>query len=63
MLKFYDLLKVNGGFDVATKCYIDFSISNENEGSVLNAGLCAQKEDFGGRTVAYDQYVLDLKQV
>lgn len=43
-----------------TKRYFDFGISNENEGRVLNAGLCAQKEDFGGRTVAYDQYKLDL---
>ena len=44
-----------------TKRYFDFGISNENNGRFLNEGLCAQKEDFGGRTVAYDQYVLDLK--
>ena len=43
-----------------TKRYLDFGISNENNGRYLNEGLCAQKEDFGGRTVAYDQYVLDL---
>ena len=43
-----------------TKRYFDFGISNENEGRFLNEGLCAQKEDFGGRTVAYDQYKLDL---
>ena len=45
-----------------TKRYLDFGISNENNGRYLNEGLCAQKEDFGGRTVAYDQYVLDLIQ-
>lgn len=44
----------------ATKRYFDFGISTEDNGRVLNEGLCAQKEDFGGRTVVYDQYRLDL---
>ena len=44
----------------ATKRYFDFGISNEDNGRFLNEGLCAQKEDFGGRTVVYDQYMLDL---
>lgn len=43
-----------------TKRYFDFGISNEDNGRVLNEGLCAQKEDFGGRTVVYDWYRLDL---
>lgn len=40
--------------------YLDFGISTESGGSVLNEGLVAQKEGFGGRAVCYDSYTLDL---
>ncbi len=33
--------------------YFDFGISNTDEGRVLNEGLCAQKEMFGGSSVAH----------
>ncbi len=36
--------------------YIDFGISTENGGSLLNEGLLFQKEGFGGRGVVYDVY-------
>lgn len=40
--------------------YFDFGISNEDEGNVLNAGLCAQKEMFGGTSVAHMFFELAL---
>ena len=40
--------------------YFSFGISTEQEGRFLNAGLCAQKEMFGGRAVAHDCYALDV---
>lgn len=40
--------------------YFDFGVSVEQGGRVLNEGLLAQKEDFGGRAVMYDTYELDL---
>ena len=36
--------------------YLDFGRSTEGDGSVLNEGLVAQKEGFGGRTICYDTY-------
>lgn len=36
--------------------YLDFGTSNENGGQVLNEGLIAHKEGYGGRTVCYDTY-------
>lgn len=36
-----------------TKKWLDFGISTENDGLVLNEGLISQKEGFGGRTIAY----------
>lgn len=42
------------------KRYFDFGISTEDSGHVLNEGLCAQKENFGGRTVVYDQYRIKI---
>lgn len=42
----------------ADKAYIDFGISNEESGAVLNAGLVAQKEGFGARSVVHDYYEL-----
>lgn len=36
--------------------YLDFGTSNEQGGLVLNEGLIAHKEGYGGRTVCYDTY-------
>ena len=36
--------------------YLDFGTSNEQGGLVLNEGLIAHKEGYGGRTVMYDTY-------
>ena len=35
------------------KKYLDFGISSEQNGAILNEGLIAQKEGFGGRTNVY----------
>lgn len=40
------------------KAYIDFGISNEQDGKYLNAGLIDYKQGFGGRSVIHDHYVL-----
>lgn len=37
----------------ATHVWLDFGISSEDGGRFLNEGLIAQKEGFGGRTLAY----------
>lgn len=42
------------------KQYLDFGISTENNGQFLNEGLISQKEGFGGRTVAYTTYLLNI---
>lgn len=42
--------------DYAHCRYLDFGTSNENGGLVLNEGLIAHKEGYGGRTVCYDTY-------
>lgn len=47
---------LNGTY--ADKAYFDFGISNEQAGAVLNAGLVAQKEGFGARSVVHDYYEL-----
>jgi hypothetical protein len=44
----------------ATKRFFDFGISTYDEGRMLNDGLARNKESFGGRTVVYDHYALDL---
>jgi len=36
--------------------YLDFGVSTENGGLILNEGLEFQKEGFGGRGVCYDSY-------
>lgn len=36
--------------------YLDFGTSNEQGGLILNAGLIAHKEGYGGHTVMYDTY-------
>jgi hypothetical protein len=40
------------------KEYFDFGISTEKEGLFLNEGLISQKQEFGGRAIAYDFYEL-----
>ncbi len=40
--------------------YVDFGISTENGGQILNEGLIFQKEGFGGRAVCYDSYEIEL---
>ena len=40
--------------------YLDFGTSNEQGGLVLNEGLIAHKEGYGGRTVCYDTYEWEL---
>lgn len=40
--------------------YLDFGISTEQGGRILNEGLIFQKEGFGGRGVCYDSYDLPL---
>lgn len=42
------------------RCWFSFGISTEHEGQHLNEGLIFQKEGFGGRGMALDQYELDL---
>ena len=42
--------------------YLDFGISNEQDGRYLNHGLIEQKEGFGARTVAHDFYRITLPQ-
>lgn len=58
--------RVIGGLDLLIKTLIDkyaeskkwfdFGISTEQGGEVFNSGLCAQKEGFGARTIAYNFY-------
>ena len=42
------------------KVYFDFGTSNEERGQYLNEGLIEQKQEFGARGVAYDEYTLNL---
>lgn len=44
------------------KEFIDFGISTENGGKILNEGLIFQKEGFGGRAVCYDVYRIALER-
>lgn len=41
-----------------SKEYLDFGISSENGGLILNEGLISQKEGFGGRTNVYKTFEL-----
>lgn len=41
--------------------FFDFGTSNEQSGKVLNANLVAQKEGFGGRSIAYKQYIIECE--
>ena len=45
----------------ADKRWFDFGISTEQAGAVFNDGLCAQKEGFGARSVAYNFYQWEIK--
>lgn len=40
--------------------FFDFGTSMEQEGTVINKGLVAQKESFGGHSICYDKYILQL---
>lgn len=43
-----------------TKTYFDFGISTEDAGKYLNEGLISQKEGFGGRTISYQAWEMEL---
>lgn len=49
----YDQVMYN---DYVHMRYLDFGTSNEQGGLILNAGLIAHKEGYGGHTVMYDTY-------
>lgn len=49
---------IDGRF--AGRRYLDFGISTEQGGTLLNEGLIFQKEGFGGRAVCYDTYTIKL---
>ena len=40
------------------KCFVDFGISNENNGQNINSGLLFWKEGFGARSIIHDFYKL-----
>lgn len=40
--------------------YLDFGISTEQDGTILNTGLISQKEGLGGRGTIYDTYELNI---
>lgn len=40
--------------------YFDFGTSNEQEGKILNNGLIEQKQQFGGRSVAYQSFEINI---
>lgn len=42
------------------KKWLDFGISTEEGGRILNEGLIAQKEGFGGRTNVYEMWKITL---
>lgn len=44
----------------ASKKWLDFGISTENGGMILNQGLISQKEGFGGRTQTYEMWSITL---
>lgn len=43
-----------------SKRYLDFGISTEDGGHFLNEGLIGQKQEFGGRGIVYDKYMICL---
>ena len=44
------------------KRWLDFGISTEHGGNVLNGGLISQKESFGGRTIVYETYGVKIDE-
>lgn len=40
--------------------YLDFGISTEHAGTILNSSLCLQKEGYGGRSTLYKEYVVEV---
>lgn len=40
--------------------YLDFGISTEHGGTVLNSSLSLQKEGYGGRSTLYREYVMEV---
>lgn len=44
----------------STHFYLDFGISSEDGGAFLNEGLISQKEGFGGRTLCYRTWSVNL---
>lgn len=42
------------------KAYLDFGISSEENGRILNEGLISQKEGFGGRTNVYTTWEMTI---
>ncbi len=68
-----EIAKKNGALDAIVimiinrftgqKKWLDFGISTENHGKILNNGLIFQKEGFGGRTVVYEHWLLKLNEV
>lgn len=42
------------------KHWLDFGISTEDGGTILNKGLIFQKEGFGGRTIVYKKWMLEF---
>ena len=45
----------------SSKQWLDFGISSEEKGKVLNEGLIFQKESFGGRTITYNTWEMIIK--
>ena len=43
-----------------SKKWLDFGISSEDNGHIFNEGLTSQKEGFGGRTVTYKTWEIDI---
>lgn len=43
--------------------YLDFGSSTEQQGSVINQGLIAHKEGYGGRAVCYDTYEWEVERM
>ena len=43
--------------------YLDFGSSTEEQGSIINEGLIAHKEGYGGRAVCYDTYEWDIQDI
>lgn len=66
-----DVARTNGALDLTIsamlndykdkKIWFDFGISSENGGRLMNLGLIAQKEGFGGRTNIYDTWRIQVK--